>query len=336
MGPRYQVQKDFMQTSSMSPSYERRRLIANRLDQLSGLIFIIGILLAKLQYLIPAPPIALILNSIALGLYATAYLLWLLEAAVDPHQDPKLKAWYGFAKIQQQFSIASVIGLVGTAFGVGAIFMPILIIPCCALFTLSNIFWSIGEYQKRSLNKTHRKDHPEYSDRANDPEYSRKKQKAYFQYAMIATIMSAISSLLVITAFFAPSIAIYTLIGMAYIGGIVGKAWFDALVCKAEKKTEFIIGYTSTLSPEASPAGSQETFQLFSKSTSPIEPPPEPAANFKQFFPHQGGDAALSTDHVGDSLDSSLDSLIDTGETGGPAVHKDDNESTQTFANASS
>ncbi len=177
----------------------------------------------------------MILNSIALALYGLAYLIWLVETILNPDKRPNPAEWYGFASIKTQLLVTCVIGLIATAFGIAAIFFPILLIPACWLFTISNICWLIGEHQKT--------ENPPNAEQ--DPDYQHAKQKAYFQYVLVVSLVSLASTIITtVSIFFPPFLWVALFIG-PYLGGMVIKAWYDVNFCSPPTVKSVSVG-TST------------------------------------------------------------------------------------------
>lgn len=58
----------------------------------------------------------------------------------------KEDSWYGFAQFRQQHQTAALLGTIATVL---CFIVPTLIIPTAWLFTISNIFWAIGEHHKK-------------------------------------------------------------------------------------------------------------------------------------------------------------------------------------------
>ncbi|MCX7115839.1 MAG: hypothetical protein NTW08_08050 [Gammaproteobacteria bacterium] len=207
---------EIRETLSRVFNYTHKRH-AEKLDYISGILFFIGIIFAKAQYLAPVPILGLISNSIGLILYLVGYFLWFIAAQISPDKRKNTEHWTGFASLRQQFTVASVIGLAATILGLAAIFMPILIVPTCWLFTVSNVWWFFGEYQKT-------KTPPELK---NVSDYSPNRQQAYFKYVAIVLVLSVLTSALTTIAFFVPAFFLIFLILSPYLGGIGIKAYID-------------------------------------------------------------------------------------------------------------
>lgn len=159
----------------------------------------------------------MILNSIALALYGIGYMLWVIESIISPDKRRNPAEWYGFISTKTQFILASVVGLIATGLGIAAIFFPILLIPACWLFTLSNLCWLLGEHQKT--------EHP--PDSEIEPNYQPARQNAYFQYVLVVSLVSLASTIITtVSIFFPPFLWIALFIG-PYLGGMVIKAWYD-------------------------------------------------------------------------------------------------------------
>jgi len=104
----------------------------------------------------------------------------------------KEDSWYGFAEFRQQHQTAALLGTIATIL---CFIVPTLIIPTAWLFTISNIFWAIGEHHKKNMPNT------------NDPKYSTPKQKIYCHLSLLVTTISFITAASTTVVFFIPIIA---------------------------------------------------------------------------------------------------------------------------------
>lgn len=179
------------------------------------MLFFSGAVLIKIQ-LAMVPPLSIITNSIALGMYLGGYILWLIQSLLIPNRTHPNESWYGVNSFKKQFTAASIIGLIGTITGIASIFFPLLIIPTCWIFLISNICWLIGEYQKTT------------SPHQDDPDYQPQKQLAYYQYVKVIMIVSLVTAVITtITFFFSPFI--WAAVAVAPILALLTlKTWYDA------------------------------------------------------------------------------------------------------------
>lgn len=184
-----------------------------------------GAVFFKVQPIILDPFIGTLIYSIGLGFYGIAYLLWLVECVMSKDRK-KPDAWYAFAGIKTQLISCAVIGLIATVFGISAIFFPILVIPTYWLFTVSNLFWLLGEYQKMKCP-------PE-----DDPSYQAIKQRMYVRYAGAVCIIGLLTAAVTTVALFFPPFLWVSLVLTPYLGGVVLKAWMDVYVFTPPETTE--------------------------------------------------------------------------------------------------
>lgn len=192
------------------------------LDSASAFFFVTGALLFKLQIFMATPIIAVILNFSALSLYGIGYGVWLIESLFKKDSRQLPDKWFGFASLEEQSFYCCAIGLAGTLVGIIAIFLPILLIPTCWIFALSNTIWLIGEYQKINL--------PQESHVATDPDYRHAKQVAYFNFAVIVALISVVTAIIATVSFFFPPFLWVSVLVGPYLGGMVIKSWIDVSI----------------------------------------------------------------------------------------------------------
>jgi hypothetical protein len=186
-----------------------------KLDTAGGVVFFGGAALIKIQLALP-PPFSVIINSIALGLYSIGYVLWLIESLLLPKRTHSNEAWHAVNAFKKQFTAASIIGLIATMCGIASIFFPLLIIPTCWIFMLSNACWVIGEYQKTA------------SPPKDDPAYQHQKQLAYYQYVQVIAIISLTTAIITTVSFFFPPFIWAAVIVAPILSLLALKTWFDA------------------------------------------------------------------------------------------------------------
>lgn len=120
--------------------------VVNLLSKVSGFFFTAGFILANIKYIIPlfVIPITQFLSLIS---NAIAYALNLLGSYFRPEYQAQEK-WYGFDSFKNQFSYAALLGFYGAIINIGALYVPILIIPAAWLFFTGNLMTSISEFHK--------------------------------------------------------------------------------------------------------------------------------------------------------------------------------------------
>ncbi len=168
---------------------------AKLFDNISGKFFFAGLLTAKLRAL-PIPLITAALGLFSALSYLIGYVLWLVACHFHPERQAKENAWYGFAQINNQHRIAAAIGFVGISLSLAAIVFPGLLLPGMWLFAVSNTIWSIAEY--------HKLENPPQQDKI----YSAHRQHYYFNYAILATLVSVISAAALTTSIIFPPLAL--------------------------------------------------------------------------------------------------------------------------------
>lgn len=182
------------------------------LDNISGKLFLVGLLTSRLKN-IPNFMLSSVLNIISLFAYLAGYLVWYITAFFYPDHQRQRESWYGFAQFKEQLQAAALLGILATMF---CLISPALIIPAAWIYTISNTFWSMGEYHKMT------KPSPE------DLSYSSVKQALYIRYALLASTGSVITALAVTITFFYPAAASVVLITSTTIsvGLMVAAAYY--------------------------------------------------------------------------------------------------------------
>lgn len=162
------------------------------LDSISGRLFLVGLLAGRLKN-IPNFMLSSILNIISLSAYLVGYLIWYLTTFFYPGHQRKRESWYGFAQFKEQLQVAALLGLLATMF---CLISPALIIPAAWIYTISNSFWSMGEYHKMT------KPSPE------DLSYSSVRQGLYLRYAFLGSASGIVTALAATVTFFYPAAAL--------------------------------------------------------------------------------------------------------------------------------
>lgn len=171
------------------------------LDSISGRFFLVGLLAAKLKN-IPIFMFASVFNIVSLTAYLIGYLIWYTTAFFYHEQRSKRESWYGFAQFKEQFQAAAIFGLLATVF---CLITPALIIPAAWIYTVSNTFWSIGEYHKKA------------SPSPEDTLYSSVRQALYLRYALSVSASSGVTALAATIIFFYPAAAFVVLVASTTI-----------------------------------------------------------------------------------------------------------------------
>ncbi|MCL5271801.1 MAG: hypothetical protein M1486_00440 [Gammaproteobacteria bacterium] len=186
--------------------------------KLSNILFLLGFIVSKIQY-IPIAIISSVVNIIALGCYFLAYGAWFVSSHFQPNHKNNENEWYGFSQFKEQFLYAAAIGLAATLISLSAIYFPVLIVPASWLFFSSNVFWTIGEYNKLQ-------DPPK-----SDEHYSHSGQNSYVAYAITTTatgLTSALSAtlILIFPPLTVPVVIISTIISIG-LGVLATEYWLD-------------------------------------------------------------------------------------------------------------
>lgn len=221
--------------------------------KISSLFFLLGFIVSKIQYL-PIAIVSSVFNIIALGCYFLAYGAWFVSSHFQPSQKNNDENWYGFVQFKEQFLYAATMGLVASLISISAIYFPILLVPASWLFFSSNIFWTIGEYNKLQ-------NPPE-----SDENYSHSCQSSYLAYAITMTTTGLTTALSTTLIFIFPAITIPVIITATIIslglGVLATEYWLD-YTFGAHKKTPVLpdsyahmcesLGPAKTQHPEQSP-----------------------------------------------------------------------------------
>jgi hypothetical protein len=161
---------------------------AKRLDKASGLLLLLAFVLSKLRY-IPFSLFSAITYAASLVLLLAGYLLWLLACQLYPDH-PRLKGqWYAFSQFKVQNTVAALIGSLAILGCFVAFVFPIVIVPACWLFVVSNLLWGISQFHKM-------RNPPAY-----EVDYSSSRQKSYLYYIAIMvslSILNAVSATLLV------------------------------------------------------------------------------------------------------------------------------------------
>lgn len=197
----------------------------NTLDKTSSIAFLLGLIASRIQVILNATllPYA---NILSLSFYLIGYISWFALNYFFPNKTKPTTEWSAFAQFKVQHILAAMIGIIATAFSFAAITIPILLIPAGWLFLCSNMFWSIGEYNKYKIP-------PE-----NSP-VSASYQENYLKFAVTMTAMSLVSALALTLSFIFPPLGLSILVTTAVIniglGFMVLEYW---LKCTFEKKSD--------------------------------------------------------------------------------------------------
>ncbi|WP_298622292.1 hypothetical protein [uncultured Legionella sp.] len=189
-----------------------------KLGKLSSTFFLLGFIISKIQYL-PVTIVSSFFHIIALGCYFLAYGAWFISSHFQPNQENNTEEWYGFAQFKEQFLYAATMGLIASLISILAIFFPVLIVPASWLFFSSNIFWTIGEYNKLQ-------NPPE-----SDENYSHSYQSTYLAYAMTMAATGLTTALSTTLVFIFPAITVPIIITATIIstglGVLATEYWLD-------------------------------------------------------------------------------------------------------------
>lgn len=173
----------------MSQNYEQ-------LENASGLLFSIGAIFSKLQFL-PINIIRIGSNVSALLAYWVGYVLWIAACQQYPSQERKNHHWYTFAEFKSQFTASAIVGSIAVTFSLLSIINPTAFVLSAWLMVVSNFLWVVGERNKM----------------ANPPEYrqlpSLKHQETNFNYATIVLSISTITACSVTAVIVFPLSATY-------------------------------------------------------------------------------------------------------------------------------
>ncbi len=217
-----------------------------KLDKVSGFFFLLGFIVSKVQYL-PNIIFVSLINIFSLSCYFLAYGAWFISSHFNPSQKNNDKEWYEFAQFKEQFLYAAAIGLVASFISISAIYLPTLLVPASWLFLLSNILWTIGEYNKLK------------NPAETDENYSHTYQNANLNYAMTMTVAGLTTAIATTLIFIFPPITVPVIIASAIIntglGMLAAEYWCDYTFGE-HKKTPVQHSYThlnESLSPTNEP-----------------------------------------------------------------------------------
>lgn len=162
-------------------------------NKASSVFFFLGAIFSKIGMLG-----VFVLNLLSLCCYGMGYLFSSLYCFFNQQPREAEQKWAGFTAFQKQGLLYSLIGLIGTLFGIKAFFSPIFFVPATLCFLASNFLWMRSEQNK---SESYPKDDPECL-----PPY----QKAYTQYAELITAMSAVNALSATLILFFPQLTLPT------------------------------------------------------------------------------------------------------------------------------
>ena len=189
------ISKDHVKLADGQPKIVAKdnlqKKLAKYLDYISGIIFFVAFLVAKMQH-IPHPLISSVSKFVGLCGYLLGYFSWYLSTLFYPKQARVENTWFGFAEFKDQFQATSLIGLVATVL---CLVFPVLILPATCLFAISNILWLIGEHHKNNT--------PNIPGR----NLSSAAKSHYFIYVTLITAVSVMIAIGMTIAFFCPVIA---------------------------------------------------------------------------------------------------------------------------------
>ncbi|TAL62338.1 MAG: hypothetical protein EPN84_06655 [Legionella sp.] len=193
--------------------------LVKHLDNASSALFALGFTIAKIKH-VPNIIFATAIDLSALGIYSSAYLLWLVSSFIHPDRARLQKEWYGFAQFREQHLLSASLGLVACIMSIIAIYFPPLVVPTAWAFLISNIIWAISEYHK--LNNPS----------LWDDNFSRRQQYSYVTYAMALTMISLVEALAETLALCFPEIALAIFLTSTILSIATGiyavEYWVDA------------------------------------------------------------------------------------------------------------
>ena len=194
---------------------------AKTLDKISGISFLLGFFMSKVQYVptaVLSPFIAPFFNLAALGLHLIGHSTWFLASHFYPEHAQHYKEWYGFAPFKEQHTYAATIGMIASVISIAALAFPPLLIPAAWLFMLGNVFWSVGEYHK-------------FKSPPKDEEYSESYQNSYLNYAIAMTALGFVSALSATLIILCPplllAVSIVSAIATVGLGITAVGYWYD-------------------------------------------------------------------------------------------------------------
>lgn len=217
-----------------------------KLGKASSYFFFAGFVLSKTQY-IAIPGVSLILGIAALGFNLVAYLLWLTATFFYPNHRKLENEWFAYDDFSEQHQTAAAIGVMATLLGIGAISLPVLLIPATWLIFSSNLIWSTGEYHKL-------KNPP-----PSDDVFSESFQSTYISYALTMSSIAFITATGTTLAFMFPPIAIHVFLVSSILcmglGVLAADCWLN-YTFGIHKPTPIVPSYTqmkTALGPSVAP-----------------------------------------------------------------------------------
>lgn len=161
------------------------------LDKITDYCFLVGMFTSKLKN-IPHPITSFIFNTISLSSYLIAYVAWYISSLFYKNYREKNFNWLHYFDFKQQYQLAA---LLGTIASVMSIIVPTLMIPIAWLYTISNLYWHIGEvYLKKNPS--------DY-----DLNYSERRQELNCYRTLLVLLVSAITAMTETLIFFYPFLA---------------------------------------------------------------------------------------------------------------------------------
>lgn len=183
---------------------------SQKFDKASGVFFFIAFMVSTLQY-VPFLFVAGGLRLISLLISLGAYGLKLASNLYSESYDKQKHTWYGFDKINKQFTYSSLANILATIVSIVAIFYPICFPPAAWLFFIGNVLSSIAEYHTL-------KSPPK------DDKFCYTSQDSTVSYQIVISIISLITAITATLIFVFPPFAI-----PISIVGILLSAGFGAL-----------------------------------------------------------------------------------------------------------
>ncbi len=198
----------------------------NKLDTLSGRLFLSAVLTSKLSKL-PIPTFNHILYIVAMLLYLAAYTIW--NASVHEYEKERWNLQHvqteEFDKLFQHnryYEFTAISGILASIFSLVAIAFPVFELVSACLFFISNISWSKAEIT--TLGRLKKEEAP------NSPLIAA--QKEYYRYTRYATAVTFLTPvMLVLNMIFPPAAPAITLVMSIFIIGLschAFKKWFDS------------------------------------------------------------------------------------------------------------
>lgn len=160
-------------------SYKSR--ISNNMNRASNVFFVVGFLVKRLE-LIPHPLIKSLMHLIYSSCYLLAYLLFSIASIIFPRHTASKQSWYDHLRVQDQMSIAGLLGIVGSALILASFYCAPLLCVGLALMVVSNFAWFCGE--------VHRLNNPSKHEHSNEDS-----QTNYVYYAACVLAISVLALL---------------------------------------------------------------------------------------------------------------------------------------------